>query len=74
MCLLVCRQPPARPGGCSRAEHNLERRIFMHDLKVVFVIEFVGRKDAVILTLRSVLPLRRLQHRINVDDTLPRLR
>ena len=48
--------------------------IFMHDLKIVFVIEFVGRKDAVILTLRSVLPLRRLQHRINVDDTLPRLR
>ena len=46
----------------------------MHDLKIVFVIEFVGGKDAVILTLRSVLPLRRLQHRINVDDTLPRLR
>ena len=45
--------------------------ILMHDLKIVFVIEFVGRKDAVILTLRSVLPLRRLQHRINVDDTLP---
>ncbi len=29
----------------------------MHDLKTVFVIEFVGRKDAVILTLCSVLPL-----------------
>lgn len=38
------------------------------------VVEFVGGHDAVILTLRSVLPLRRLQHRINVDDTLPRLR
>jgi len=47
---------------------------FMHDLQIVAIVEFVARQNAVILTLRSVLPLRRLQHRINVDDTLPRLR
>ena len=29
-----------------RPEHNLEGLIFVHDLKIVFVIEFVGRKDA----------------------------
>jgi hypothetical protein len=47
--------------------------VFVDDGVFVAII-FGGRHDAVILTLRSVLPLRRLQHRINVDDTLPRLR